>query len=84
MAAVGAGRAAGWETLTAEQMKLIGEKFVPYAPRWGSTGYVSQDAWMKAKNKKAQEIKNANRIKGTFWSIVTELVKVRSITRFIA
>ena len=47
MAALGNGRAAGWNKLTDDQMKLIKEKFVPYAPRFGSTGFATQDAWMK-------------------------------------
>jgi hypothetical protein len=66
MAAVGSGRAAGWDRLTAEQMNLIKDKFIPFAPRWGSTGYASQDAWLRA----ARATKE-NRIAGTFWAIVT-------------
>lgn len=71
MAAVGAGRAAGWDKLTAEQMKLINEKFIPYASRWGSTGYATQDEWFKIQRKKSQEAKRLCRIEGTFWDIVT-------------
>src|SRR5262245_8811040 len=71
MAAMDSGRAAGWKQLTAEQMALINEKFIPYAPRWGSTGYVSQDAWKKEASKKAAAVKHANRMPGTFWSIIT-------------
>jgi hypothetical protein len=71
MAALGNGRAAGWNKLTAEQMSLIDNKFVPYASRFGSTGYATQDAWFKASHKKANEAKHANRIRGTFWEIVT-------------
>jgi hypothetical protein len=71
MAAIGNGRAAGWNKLTPEQMSLIDNKFVPYASRFGSTGYVTQDAWFKAARKKADEAKHANRIQGTFWDIVT-------------
>src|SRR5262245_53961971 len=71
MAAVGSGRAAGWDKLTAEQMKLINTQFVPYASRFGSTGYATQDAWFKMMRKKAQSVKHGNRIRGTFWDIVT-------------
>jgi hypothetical protein len=71
MAALGSGRAAGWDKLTAEQMALINEKFVPYASRWGSTGYATQDAWFKMVRKKGQQVKQGNRIKGTYWDIVT-------------
>jgi hypothetical protein len=71
MAAVGSGRAAGWKQLTAEQMALIDTKFVPYASRFGSTGYASQDAWFKMARKKGQDAKRGNRIQGTFWDIVT-------------
>src|SRR5581483_9516220 len=71
MAAMDSGRAAGWNKLTAEQMTLIREKFVPYAPRWGSTGYATQDAWKKEVSKKAAAVKHQNRIPGTFWSIIT-------------
>jgi hypothetical protein len=71
MAAVGSGRAAGWDKLTPARMNLIDQKFIPYATRWGSTGYPTQDAWLKAANRKAQAAKHANRIRGTFWSIVT-------------
>jgi hypothetical protein len=71
MAAVGSGRAAGWDKLTADQMKLIDTQFIPYAPRWGSTGYITQDDWFKQARKKGQEAKRGNRISGTFWDIVT-------------
>jgi hypothetical protein len=71
MAAVGSGRAAGWDKLTADQLTLINDQFVAYAPRWGSTGYPTQDAWKKEVSKKAQAVKHANRISGTYWSIVT-------------
>lgn len=71
MAAVGSGRAAGWDKLTAAQMTLLKDKFVAYAPRWGSTGYVTQDNWKKETSKKGQAAKHANRIGGTYWSIVT-------------
>src|SRR5262245_39909099 len=71
MAAMDSGRAAGWNKLTAEQMTLLKTKFVPYAPRWGSTGYATQDRWNKEVSKKAAAVKNQNRIPGTFWSIVT-------------
>jgi hypothetical protein len=57
--------------LTAAQMTILKEKFVPYAPRFGSTGYASQDNWFKEARKKAAETKHANRIPGTFWSIYT-------------
>ncbi len=52
-------------------MTLLKEKFVPYAPRWGSTGYATQDAWKKEVSKKAAAVKHQNRISGTFWSIIT-------------
>src|SRR5438046_3003179 len=71
MAAVGSGRAAGWEKLTVEQIAVINTRFVAYAPRWGSTGYATQDAWIKEVSKKAQAVKHANRIAGTYWTIVT-------------
>src|SRR5262245_44371170 len=71
MAAVGSGRAAGWDKLTAAQMALIDTQFVPYASRFGSPGYATQDAWFKMTRKKAQEAKHGNRIRGTFWDIVT-------------
>jgi hypothetical protein len=71
MAAMDSGRAAGWNRLTAEQMTLLKEQFVPYAPRWGSTGYATQDAWRKEVSKKAAAVKHRNRIPGTFWSIIT-------------
>src|SRR6516165_4963516 len=71
MAALGNGRAAGWNKLTPEQMSLIDNKFVPYASRFGSTGYATQDSWFKAARKKANEAKHANRIRGTFWETVT-------------
>jgi hypothetical protein len=71
MAAVGSGRAAGWNKLTSDQMALIDCKFVPYAPRFGSTGYATQDAWFKMARKKGQDAKRGNRIQGTFWDIVT-------------
>jgi hypothetical protein len=69
MAALGNGRAAGWNKLTADQMNMIKEKFVPYAPRFGSTGYATQDAWMKHTfwDYKADPAM----IEGTRWTIVT-------------
>ncbi len=71
MAAMDSGRAAGWNKLTAEQMDLIKTKFVPYAPRWGSTGYATQDRWNREFWKKSAAVQHQNRIQGTFWSIVT-------------
>src|SRR3954471_20672987 len=71
MAAVGSGRDAGGDKLTAEQIALINDGFAPYAPRWGGTGYATQDAWQKEVGKKAQAVKHANRIAGTYWSVVT-------------
>jgi hypothetical protein len=71
MAAVGFGRAAGWDRLTAEQIDLINNKFVPYAPRWGSTGYATQDAWIREVTRKSWVGTPVNRIAGTYWSIVT-------------
>jgi hypothetical protein len=48
MAAFGrAGRAAGWDQLTPEQIALIKERFIPWAPRWGGTGYVTEDRWLE-------------------------------------
>lgn len=52
-------------------MTLIDERFVPYATRWGSTGYATQDAWLLAVSKQSQAVENANRIQGTYWAIVT-------------
>jgi hypothetical protein len=71
MAAMDSGRAAGWNKLTAEQMDLIKTKFIPYAPRWGSTGYATQDSWNKEVSKKGAAVKHQNHISGTFWSIIT-------------
>jgi hypothetical protein len=70
MAAFGkAGRAAGWDKLTNEQMALIKEKFIPFAPRWGSTGYEVEDKWLGETfgNNRCRECK----IGGTQWSIIT-------------
>jgi hypothetical protein len=71
MAAMDSGRAAGWDKLTAEQMTLLKEKFVPYAPRWGSTGYATQDKWNREVSKNAAAVRHENRIPGTFWSVIT-------------
>lgn len=71
MAAVGSGRAAGWDALTPAQIALINNQFIPYAPRWGSTGYATQDAWIAEVSRKGQAAKQAHRISGTYWTIVT-------------
>jgi hypothetical protein len=50
-------------------LKVIGEKFVPYAPRWGSTGYASQDKWLHETTLRGRT--NVTRIRGTMWEIYT-------------
>src|SRR6516225_3055651 len=70
MAAFGkSGRGRGWDRLSADEMKLLKTKFIAYAPRFGSTGYASQDKWLKDvfwgyKDKECS-------IEGTMWAIVT-------------
>src|SRR5262245_30946912 len=70
MAAFGkGGRGRGWDKLTEKEKKLLQEKFIPYAPRFGSTGYVSQDKWL-------DEVFGGGmgkecRIEGTMWAIIT-------------
>jgi hypothetical protein len=50
-------------------MKLIRERFVPYAPRWGSTGYASQDKWLHQTTLSGRL--NVTRIRGTQWDLYT-------------
>lgn len=70
MAAFGkGGRGRGWDKLSDKDMQLLKEKFIAYAPRFGSTGYVSQDKWLNEVfgDGKGKEC----RIEGTMWAIVT-------------
>src|SRR5262245_35253478 len=70
MAAFGkGGRGRGWDRLSDDEMRLLREKFVPYAPRFGSTGYASQDRWLREvfRDNRGQEC----RVNGTLWAIVT-------------
>jgi hypothetical protein len=70
MAAFGkGGRGRGWDRLTDADMKLLREKFIAYAPRFGSTGYVTQDRWLNEvfKDGRGPEC----RVEGTMWAIVT-------------
>src|SRR5262245_53828064 len=70
MAAFGkAGRGAGWDRLTPEQIALVTEKFVPWAPRWGGTGYATEDRWVEKTFGKGRA--RDSRIGGTQWAIVT-------------
>jgi hypothetical protein len=70
MAAFGkGGRGRGWDRLSDAEMKLLKEKFIAYAPRFGSTGYASQDKWLNEVfgGGKGREC----RVEGTTWAIVT-------------
>lgn len=70
MAAFGkGGRGRGWDKLSNAEMKLLKERFVAYAPRFGSTGYASQDKWLNDvfADGKGREC----RIEGTMWAVVT-------------
>src|SRR5262245_34568161 len=70
MAAFGkGGRGRGWDRLSADEMKLLKEKFIAYAPRFGSTGYATQDKWLNDvfRDGRGKEC----RIGGTMWAIVT-------------
>jgi hypothetical protein len=70
MAAFGkGGRGRGWDRLSDDDLKLLKEQFIPYAPRFGSTGYVSQDRWLNEvfRDGRGREC----RIEGTLWAIVT-------------
>src|SRR5262245_36952486 len=70
MAAFGkGGRGRGWDRLSDDEMKLLKEKFIAYAPRFGSTGYASQDRWLNEvfRDGRGREC----RIEGTLWAIVT-------------
>src|SRR5262249_61473179 len=70
MAAFGkGGRGRGWDRLNDDEMKLLKEKFIAYAPRFGSTGYASQDKWLNEVFKDGQG--RECRIEGTMWAIVT-------------
>jgi hypothetical protein len=50
-------------------MNLVKDRFVPYAPRWGSTGYASQDRWLHETLLRGRA--NVTRIRGTQWEIFT-------------
>lgn len=70
MAAFGkGGRGRGWDMLAEEQMKLLQDEFIAYAPRFGSTGYATQDKWLDDVfgDGKGREC----RIEGTMWAIIT-------------
>src|SRR5688572_17792524 len=70
MAAFGkSGRGRGWQELGEEDLKLLKEQFIAYAPRFGSTGYESQDKWLDEVfgDGKGREC----RVEGTMWAIVT-------------
>src|SRR5262245_20434674 len=70
MAAFGkGGRGRGWDRLNDDEMKLLKDKFIAYAPRFGSTGYASQDKWLNDvfRDGRGKEC----RIEGTMWAIVT-------------
>src|SRR5436190_14934766 len=70
MAAFGkGGRGRGWDKLSGDDLKLLKERFIAYAPRFGSTGYTSQDRWLNEvfRDGKGREC----RIEGTMWAIVT-------------
>lgn len=70
MAAFGkGGRGRGWDRLSADEMKLLKEKFIAYAPRFGSTGYATQDKWLNDvfRDGRGKEC----RVEGTLWAIVT-------------
>jgi hypothetical protein len=68
MAALGpSGRGRGWEKLQDHDMRLLAERMIPYAPRFGSTGYATQDEWLK----KVLDGKDGDaRIAGTYWVVV--------------
>ncbi len=70
MAAFGkGGRGRGWDRLHDEDMKLLRDKFIAYAPRFGSTGYATQDRWL---NKVFRDGRGREcRIEGTLWAIIT-------------
>jgi hypothetical protein len=70
MAAFGkGGRGRGWDRLKDADMSLLKEKFIAYAPRFGSTGYATQDRWLNDVfgDGRGREC----RIEGTLWAIVT-------------
>jgi hypothetical protein len=68
MAAFGkSGRGRGWHELKAADVKLLKEKFVCYAPRFGSTGYAAEDKWFD----KARGAGRESRIEGTLWEFIT-------------
>lgn len=70
MAAFGkGGRGRGWDKLTDEDMALLKEKFIPYAPRFGSTGYASQDKWLNDVFRDG--LGRECRVEGTLWAVVT-------------
>jgi hypothetical protein len=68
MAAFGkSGRGRGWEGMRASEIKRLKEKFVCYAPRFGSTGYAEEDKWFD----KARGAGRETRIEGMFWEYIT-------------
>jgi hypothetical protein len=70
MAAFGkGGRGRGWDRLSDDDMRLLREEFIAYAPRFGSTGYVTQDRWLNEvfRDGRGREC----RVEGTMWAIVT-------------
>jgi len=50
-------------------LKIIRERFIPYAPRWGSTGYASQDRWLHETTLRGRT--TVTRIRGSQWEIYT-------------
>src|SRR5262245_22193358 len=69
MAAFGkGGRGRGWDRLNQADLRLLKEKFVAYASRFGSTGYATQDRWLNDVfgDGRGREC----RIEGTLWAIV--------------
>src|SRR5262245_726375 len=70
MAAFGkGGRGRGWDRLNDHDMRVLRDEFIAYAPRFGSTGYVSQDRWLNEVFKDG--LGRECRIEGTLWAIVT-------------
>src|SRR6185436_14411480 len=70
MAAFGkGGRGRGWDRLNDEDMQLLTDRFIAYAPRFGSTGYASQDKWLNGVFRDG--LGRECRIEGTMWGIVT-------------
>jgi hypothetical protein len=65
----GGGRGRGWDKLNARDMKFLKEKFVGYAPRFGSTGYTTEDKWLHKVF--AKYAANECQVRGTLWAIIT-------------